>query len=108
MLVCDDVLTRRQARRMSREFATVGVQIQPDRLQQISAGARSCGRELIDVNFALVATAYNQQSRTVTFHNVRRHAAHWLLVAAMVVLSLGLLISLTLAMLSLVEPTFPG
>ena len=108
MLVCDDVLTRRQARRMSREFAAVGVQIQPDRLQEISAGARSCGSELIDVNFALVATAYNQHSRTMTFQHLRRHAARWLLVAAMMVISLGLLISLTLGMLSLVQPTFPG
>lgn len=108
MLVCEDVLTRRQARRMSRDFATIGVQIAPDRLQQISAGATAHGREWTDVNFALVATAYNQQARAASFDGIRRHAARWLLVGAMTILSLSLLISLTLLMLSLVQPTFPG
>jgi hypothetical protein len=108
MLVCEDVLTRRRARRMSREFATVGVQIQPERLQQISAGAPICGDEHIDVNFALVATAYNIEIRATKYHRVRRNAVRWLLVAAMVLLSLTLLIALTLAMLSMVQPTFTG
>jgi hypothetical protein len=108
MLVCDDVLTRRQARRLSREFATVGVQIAPDRLQQISAGAPIVGEEHTDVNFALVATAYSHQYRATPFAYVRGHAGRWLLVGAMTLLSLSLLIALTLGMLTMVQPTFTG
>jgi hypothetical protein len=106
MLVCDDVLTRRKARRMSREFATVGVRIAPERLQQISAGAPVVGDEHIDVNFALVVTAYNTEARATRFHDVRRHAVRWLLVGAMTLVSLSLLIGLALLMLSMVQPTF--
>lgn len=108
MLVCDDVLSRRQARRLSREFAGVGVQIPPERLQQISAGAPIFGDEHIDVNFALVATTCNIETRSARFHRLRRRAARALLVGAMVVLSLSVLIALTLAMLSMVQPTFTG
>ena len=108
MLVCEDVLTRRQARRMSREFAGVGVQIPPERLQQISAGAPIFGDEHVDVNFALVATACNVEARVSRFQEMRRQVARGLLVGAMVVLSLIVLIALTLAMLSMVQPTFTG
>lgn len=108
MLVRDDVLSRRQARRLSREFAGVGVLIPPERLQQISAGAPIFGDEHIDVTFALVATTCNIETRANRFHRLRRRAARWLLVGAMVLVSLTLLIALTLAMLSMVQPTFTG
>lgn len=108
MLVCDDVLTRRQARRLSREFATIGVYIAADRLLEISAGAVVAGAEHTDIRFALMATAYNHETHPTVITQVRRHAGRWLLVGAMILVSLGALIALTLLMLNMVQPTIPG
>jgi len=49
-------LTPRQARHMSRQFAQAGVHITPSRLQAISAGAEASDNELVDIDFALIAT----------------------------------------------------
>jgi hypothetical protein len=49
-------LTTRQARRMSRQFARAGVLISPSRLRAISAGAEASDAELVDIEFALIAT----------------------------------------------------
>ena len=49
-------LTSRQARRMSRQFAHAGVVISPSRLRAISAGAQASDAELVDIEFALIAT----------------------------------------------------
>jgi len=49
-------LTAKQARRMSREFERAGVHMSPSRLRAISAGAPASDTELIDIEFALIAT----------------------------------------------------
>jgi hypothetical protein len=49
-------LTPRQARRMSRQFAQAGVRIPPSRLRAISGGAAASDCELVDIDFALIAT----------------------------------------------------
>jgi len=106
VLVCDDVFTRRQARRLSRDFATVGVHIAAERLQEISAGAAVAGAEHTDIRFALLATACHHETHPTVVQQVRRRAGRWLLVVAMSLLSLGALIALTLLMLTMVQPTF--
>jgi len=108
VLVCDDVLTRRQARRLSRDFATIGVRIPAERLQEISAGATLACAEHTDINFALLATAYNREARPTMVAQVRRHAGRWLLVTTMALVSLSALIALALLMLNMVQPTIPG
>lgn len=106
--VCDHPLTRAQARRLSRRFAVAGVQIEPGRLQEIAAGAPTVGDEHIDVTFAMVAIGYVADRRTAKLTRIRRRMGRWLLVGAMIVLSLCLLISLAMAMLTLMQPTFTG
>jgi hypothetical protein len=54
--VRNQILGRRQARRLSRRFARVGVSTPPRRLQQMLAGAPVTYEEVADVNFALIAT----------------------------------------------------
>ncbi len=106
--VCDHPLTRGQARRLSRSFAVAGVQIEPGRLQEIAAGAATVGDEHIDIAFAMVAVGYVEERRSAKFARIRRRMGRWLLVGAMIVLSLCLLISLAMAMLTLMQPTFGG
>ncbi|CAM5722353.1 hypothetical protein MAUB1S_00847 [Mycolicibacterium aubagnense] len=106
--VCDHPLTRGQARRLSRRFAVAGVQIEPGRLQEIAAGAATVGSEHIDVAFAIVAVGYVEECRNAKLTRIRRRMGRWLLVGAMIVLSLSLLISLAMAMLTLMQPTFTG
>ncbi len=106
--VCDDPLTRAQARRLSRRFAAAGVQIEPGRLQQIAAGAATVGNEHIDVAFAMVAVGCIAERHNAKLTRIRRRMGRWLLVGAMIVLCLCLLISLALAMLTLMQPTFGG
>lgn len=106
--VCDHPLTRGQARRLSRRFAVAGVQIEPGRLQEIAAGAATVGDEHIDVAFAMVAVGYVEERRNAKLTRIRRRMGRWLLVGAMIVLSLCLLISLAMAMLTLMQPTFGG
>ncbi|MUL63074.1 hypothetical protein BOO86_01245 [Mycobacterium sp. CBMA 234] len=106
--VCDDPLTRGQARRLCRRFGTVGVEIEPGRLQQIAAGAATVGDEHIDVAFAMVAITYASEVHHSKLTQMRRQMNHWLLVGAMIVLSLGMLIALAMAMLSMMQPTFTG
>ena len=108
MHVCDHPLTRAQARRLSRRFATAGVQIEPGRLQEIAAGAATVGDEHVDVAFAMVAVSYAAETHNAKLTRIRRRMGRWFLVGAMIVLSLCVLISLAMAMLSLMQPTFTG
>jgi hypothetical protein len=53
---CSLALTPKQARRMSRQFEQAGVRMSPSRLRAISAGADASDTELVDIEFALIAT----------------------------------------------------
>lgn len=80
---------------MSRRFAGVGVGIPATRLQEIAAGAPSASDELVDVNFALAATAMKRQERVAKFKRRQRRAVYWLIVAGMVLAALNLLLCMT-------------
>jgi hypothetical protein len=54
-------LTRNQARHMSLNFAEVGVEVSPDRLREISAGAPVTGQEQRHIDFALKLNASGRQ-----------------------------------------------
>jgi len=97
------VLGRRQARRLSRRFADVGVGIPPARLREMSAGAPAADDELTDVGFALAATGIRRQQRHARFEHGRRCAIRWLIVVGMVLLVLNVLLSVAYVMLSLAQ-----
>jgi hypothetical protein len=101
------VLSRGQARRMSRRFAGVGVGIPAVRLQEIAAGAPVAGDELADVNFALAATELKREARLATFQRGRRRCMRWLIASGMVLVVLNLLLCVACIFFSLAQHTSP-
>jgi hypothetical protein len=96
-------LSRRQARRISRSFAEVGVAVQPVRLQQIAAGAPCANDELTDVKFAVAATRIVREDRRAKMRRGRRRGTRCLLFLGLVLAALNLLICLGLVMLTALE-----
>lgn len=94
-------LGRRRARRMSRGFSRVGVQISPARLRAIAAGTPATPDERADVQFALVATATRREQRRAKVIRAKHRGVRWLVVAALVLTALNLLASAVYIMLSL-------
>ena len=92
MLMRDGVLTRRQARRLSRRFDGVGVTIPATRLRQLAAGANAGEDELTDVGFALTVTEIQREQRHAKLKRGQRRVIHWLIVAGLVLLILNSLL----------------
>jgi hypothetical protein len=86
------VLSRRQARRMSRSFAGVGVGIPARRLREIAAGLPIASDELTDVNFAFVAAQIKRDGRVAKFKRSRRRGIRWLMVGGMALVAMNLLL----------------
>lgn len=103
----DQVLSRRQARRLNRRFAGVGVEIPAARLQDIAAGATAGDRELVDVEFALVATEIQRQQRAAKFRRGRRRGMRWLIVAGLVLVVLHSLLCMAYVFFLLTQHTSP-
>lgn len=95
------LLGRSQARRMSRRFADVGVEISPARLRSIAAGTTATSDEWADVQFALVATATRREQRRTRVSRAKHRAVHGLVVVLLVLTALNLLASTVYIMLSL-------
>lgn len=93
--VGNHALSRRQARKMSRRFADVGVGIPAARLREIASGAPSASAELMDVNFALAATEMKRRERVSKLKRHRRRVVYWLIVGGMVLVALNLLLCMT-------------
>jgi hypothetical protein len=101
MLMRDRVLTRRQARRLSRRFGEVGVAIPAMRLQQIAAGANAGDDELTNVSFALTATELQREERLAKLKRSRRRVVRWLIFAGLVLLALHSLLMMAYLFFSL-------
>jgi hypothetical protein len=107
MLTRDRVLTRWQARRLSRRFCDVGVQIPATRLQQIAAGASADDDELVDVSFALTATELQREERHAKLKRTQRRAVRWLMVAGLTLLVLNSLLCVAYLLLGLAWQASP-
>jgi hypothetical protein len=101
------VLGRRQARRLSRRCARVGVQTHPERLQQMVAGVPATDHEITDVNFALIATRINQEKRAAKFKDLRRRSTRSLIFAGLVLIVLNFLFCVAYVLLNLTEQAPP-
>src|ERR1700733_9033490 len=66
------ILGQRRARRMSRQFARVGIDAQPVRLQQMLAGMPVTEDEVTDINFALIATQMRRDERSSRYKRLQR------------------------------------
>lgn len=103
----DRALTRRQARRLSRRFGGVGVEIPAARLRQLAGGATAGDDELTDVNFAIAATEFEHEQRVAKLKHNQRLAVHWLIVAGLVLLLLNALLCMAFLFFSLALHTYP-
>jgi hypothetical protein len=103
----DRALTRRQARRLSRRFGGVGVEIPAARLRQLAGGATAGDDELTDVNFAIAATEFEHEQRAAKLKHSQRLVVHWLIVAGLVLLLLNALLCMAFLFFSLAMHTYP-
>lgn len=97
----DQPIGRWGARRLSRRFAGVGVQIPAARLREMAAGAPLASAEWIDYAFALTATALKDEQRLARSQRVRRRLVRALIVAGLMLVALNLLICMGYAFIGL-------
>lgn len=96
------ILTRR-LRRLSRQFAEVGVQLSPDRLAEIAAGSPASADELIDVAFAEAALRLRAEQRRAQRGCAKRRCVKSVVVLGAIVLALAVVLCLGLVFLTAVH-----
>jgi hypothetical protein len=99
----DQCLGRRQARRLSRRFAQVGVDTAPQRLQQMVAGAPVADDEVTDVHFALIATRIKRDERVAKFGRLQRRGARLLILLGLILVTLNFLCCIAYLLVSLTQ-----
>jgi hypothetical protein len=99
----DQCLGRRQARRLSRRFAEVGVDTAPQRLQQLVAGAPVPDDEVTDVHFALIATQIKRDERSAKFERLQRRGTRLLIFLGLVLVMLNFLCCVAYLLVSLTQ-----
>jgi hypothetical protein len=105
--VRNQILRRRQARRLSRRFARVGVNTPPHRLQQMLAGLYVTADEVADVNFAFIATQLKREELVAKFERLKRRGARSLIFVGLVLVTLNFLFCMAYALFSLTLETSP-
>lgn len=100
-------VSRRRLRRLSRQYAAVGVEVSARRLRQIANGGPAGETELIDIAFADAAIRFRGQCRQGKRARVQRRCLQGVVVAGAVVVALGTLIGLALAFFMLAAHTSP-
>jgi hypothetical protein len=103
----NQVLSRRQARRLSRRFARVGVNTPPERLRQMLAGVPFATGEVADVNFAFIATRLRREQLSAKFKRLKRRGARSLLFVGLVLVTLNFLFCMAYALFSLTLEAAP-
>lgn len=102
-------VSRRRLRRLSRQFAAVGVEMSAARLAQIAAGAPAGEHEAFDIAFAETAIRLRRDDRRTKRLRAQRRCAHLLVVAGAIVVALGVLVCIGLGFFLLAAhptPTF--
>ncbi len=97
------ILGRRQARRLSRRFARVGVETPPKRLRELLAGAPAAADELTDVNFAIIATRIDREKRIAKFKHLKRRGTRSLMFAGLVLVVLNFLFCVAYLLIDLTQ-----
>ncbi|HEY2085883.1 MAG TPA: hypothetical protein VGH54_07640 [Mycobacterium sp.] len=95
------IVGRRQARRLSRRFARVGVTTPPERLRQMLAGAPAAYAEVADFNFALIATQFKRDQFRARVRRMKRRGARSLIFVGMVLVTLNFLFCMAWALFNL-------
>ncbi|WP_431240301.1 hypothetical protein ACQ86B_12780 [Mycolicibacterium aichiense] len=97
----------RQLKRLSRTFAGVGVGIPPERLQQIAMGQVATEDELVDVSFALTATALRNEQRRSKVGRAQRRCVRGAIVFVAILIAINVLMCLGLFLFVLTQHTSP-
>ena len=99
--------SRRRLRRMSHQFATVGVNVPAQRLWQISAGYPATEAERFDIAFAETALRITGEQRHSKRFRVKRRLGHSVVVTGAIVVAMNILVCLGLAFIMMAEHTSP-
>ena len=99
--------TGRQLKRMSRDFAGVGVGIPPERLKQIAKGGTATDDELVDVSFALTATALKSEKRRSKRGRAQRSCVRGFILFVAILIAINVLLCLGLMLFVLTQHTSP-
>ena len=100
-------VSRRQARRLSRRFAGVGVNAPPDRLRQMLAGVPFAYAEVADVNFAFIAMQLKHEQLFAKYKRLKRRGARSLIFVGLVLVTLNFLFCMAYALFSLTLEAAP-
>lgn len=105
--VGSQIAGRRQARRLTKRFARVGVTTSPDRLQQMLAGSPAASAEVCDFNFAIIATQFKREQFSAKIRRLKRRGARSLLFVGLVLVTLNFLFCMAYALFSLTAEVPP-
>lgn len=103
----NQVVGRRQARRLSRRFARVGVTTPPDRLRLMLAGSPVACAEVAEFNFALIASQLRREQLSTRIRRMKRRGARSLLFLGLVLVTLNFLFCMAWALFSLTLEASP-
>ncbi|WP_260860893.1 hypothetical protein [Mycobacterium simulans] len=103
----DQILSHRQARRLSRRFVGVGVKVPPGRLQQMLAGVPASACELTNVNFAFIATQLVHEKRVAKFDQLKRRSTRMAIFAGLVLVVLNFLFCMAYVFVNLTQQSSP-
>jgi hypothetical protein len=105
--VRNQLLGRRQARRLSRRFAKVGVNTSPERLRAMLAGGPVAASEVTDLSFAFIATQLRREQLSAKFKRLKRRGARSLIFVGLVLVTLNFLFCMAYALFSLTLDASP-
>lgn len=100
-------VSRRRLRRVSRQFATVGVEVSHERLRQIASGRPASEAERFDIAFAEVALRIRGEQRCGRRHRAQRLCVKSVIVFGAVVVALNVLVGLGLMFFLMAEHGSP-
>ncbi|WP_246133484.1 hypothetical protein [Mycobacterium helveticum] len=100
-------LGRVRARRLSQQFASVGVRTAPGRLRAMTAGLPVAADEVTDVHFALIALEMNRATRAARIKRLKRRGSRSLLLAGLILVVLHFLLCVAYLLLNLAQQATP-
>lgn len=105
--VRNQVIGRRQARRLSKRFAQVGVNTSPERLRLVLAGGPVTADEFADVSFAFIATQLKREQLSAKYKRLKRRGARSMIFVGLVLVTLNFLFCMAYALFSLTLESSP-
>ncbi len=105
--VRSQTLGRRRARRLCQRFASVGVQIAPERLRLLLSGIPVAANEATDVHFALIAIQFNREASAAKIRDLKRRGIRSLMFVGLVLVVLNFLLCVAYLLLNLAQQATP-